>query len=172
MYYSATCSPCEQYRYVLSRIWAEDIEPCIFIMLNPSTADAHQDDPTIRRVMAFAAGFGFGGVHILNLFAIRGADPSIIKESPAPVGADNQDWWCKTLCKVEEYAVEPTVICGWGVHGGFRDRDLEALHWLSSQQIKGPYCLGQTKAGFPKHPLYISKTAEMERYRTTRSRKR
>lgn len=93
-------------------------------------------------------------------------------QSPAPVGPDNQDWWCKTLRKVEEYAVEPTVICGWGVHGGFRDRDLEALHWLFGQQIKGPYCLGQTKAGFPKHPLYLPKTVAMERYRTTRSRKR
>ena len=91
---SAEFSPCEQYRYVLGRVWQEQQAPCVFIMLNPSTADAEKDDPTIRRVMALSRGFGFGGVYILNLFAIRGSNPKIITQVHDPVGRpSNKLWW-------------------------------------------------------------------------------
>ena len=167
IHYSATCSPCGQYRYVLRRRWAEQQVPCIFVMLNPSTADAQKDDPTIRRVMALSKGFGFGGVYVLNLFAIRGSNPDIIKQVANPVGTDNKHWWGDTVRDLRRwYGVLPTVICAWGTRGGFRDQDRVALGWLAESGVEERFCLGRTKDGFPKHPLYLPQTVEMECYRT------
>jgi hypothetical protein len=83
-------------------------------MLNPSTADASQDDPTIRRCIGFARQWGCGRLVVLNLFAFRATDPADLKRAADPVGPENRAWFDRTL--VDDLVGGP-VVCGWGVHG-------------------------------------------------------
>lgn len=148
----ALISPCGAYRYWLARVWEMRKPILIWIMLNPSTADANLDDPTIRRCMSFARENGYGGILVVNLFAFRATKPEDMKAAADPIGPDNDDW----LQRVFEYAKDTNsnVACGWGVHGALRDRD-----WAVAEraEIAGltPLCLGHSKEGSPKHPLYI-----------------
>jgi len=145
---SAVLSADRQYRYELWRRWG-DGDYCCFIGLNPSTADEKTDDPTIRRCVGFAKSWGYGALCMLNLFAFRATDPSDMKRAVDPVGADND----ATLARRTVGA--GVVIAAWGVHGAYRDRAREVITNLSDL-----YCLGLTKAGHPRHPLYLPKTAE------------
>jgi len=99
---SATFSPCRNYRYLLSRRLCDpesnNISHCVFIGLNPSTADETVDDPTIRRCMGFARSWGFGWLVMLNLFAFRSTDPRALKTAHDPVGQDN-DAFLRTYTK-------------------------------------------------------------------------
>jgi hypothetical protein len=81
-----------KYRYKLARYWNSKEPPVIFIMLNPSTADAVENDPTIRRCISFAKRWGFGGLEVYNLFALRSYDPAVIEIAGDPVGPDNDNW--------------------------------------------------------------------------------
>ncbi len=85
----AIISTCGQYRYQLWRIWNEDKPLVLFVCLNPSTADARQDDPTIRRLTGFAYQLGYGGFYLGNLFAFRSTYPSDLPAANDPVGPDN-----------------------------------------------------------------------------------
>ena len=141
---SAVISLCEKYRYTLSRIWNENKYYVNFVGLNPSTADAMNDDPTVRRCIAFAEKWGYGGIVITNLFALRATDPKVMMAYENPVGIDNEKW-------LREVAREAgLVIVAWGVNGNHLNRDNEVLPMLNS-----PSCLDITKGGYPKHPLYI-----------------
>lgn len=141
---SARFSACRQYRYELWRRW-DDRPYALFVGLNPSTADETEDDPTIRRCIRFAADWGFGGLCMANLFALRATDPRVMLAHPEPIGPDND----ATLCRL---AVDAgIVVAAWGAHGAHRDRGREVLKMLALDVC----CLGQTKAGQPKHPLYL-----------------
>ena len=85
----ATISDCGRYRYGLWRIWNWQLPNAVFIMLNPSTADAETDDPTIRRCVGFARSWDLGGVHIANLFALRASDPGELANAQDPIGSAN-----------------------------------------------------------------------------------
>ena len=85
----ALLSSCGTYRYRLWRYWHTEREPLIFIMLNPSTADAMQDDPTIRKCIGFAKRLGFGGIEVVNLFAYRATDPRDLRANGYQVGPDD-----------------------------------------------------------------------------------
>ncbi|MBT4822844.1 MAG: DUF1643 domain-containing protein [Lentisphaerae bacterium] len=142
---TATLSPCRTYRYVLRRIWRMRGPACVFVGLNPSTADETQDDPTIRRCMGFAEAWGFSGMAMVNLFAVRATDPRDMLSHPEPVGPDN-DMWLRETC------TGSTVIAVWGTRGDHLGRSGSVAH-----AIPGLWCLGFTKAGCPKHPLYLPK---------------
>lgn len=146
----AIISDCERYRYYLWRLWSNR-PPVYFVMLNPSTADAHEDDPTIRRCIDFAKRWRFGSIRVLNLFALRSPDPTILKKAQSPVGPFNDKYLAT--------AVGP-VIVAWGTHGGFRNRDNEVLRIFSKTGV-AILALGVTKHGFPAHPLYQPKDAEL-----------
>ncbi|UTC29641.1 hypothetical protein BAJUN_00110 [Bajunvirus bajun] len=148
----ALISECGQYRYYLTRLWDPTKPILIWIMLNPSTADADLDDPTIRRCMSFARQNDFGGILVLNLFAFRATQPADMKAAADPVGPANDNY----LQHAFEYAVShgATVICGWGAHGTMFDRDYAVVQ-LAEVIGLDPVCLGHTNAGCPKHPLYI-----------------
>jgi hypothetical protein len=118
------------------------------VMLNPSTADAEKDDPTIRRCIAFAARERFGGVEILNLFAFRATAPADLKASDDPVGPDN-DRHLRELFRRHE-----TVLAAWGAHGGHHGR-AEAIMRMASRVGATLTCLGRTAQGQPRHPLYV-----------------
>lgn len=145
----AEISACGQYRYRLSRAWDTAMPQCLFVMLNPSTADADNDDPTIRRCIGFARAFGCGSLSVVNLFAFRATSPTDMKAAEDPVGPKNDT----TILEEVIYANGP-IICAWGAHGGFRGRDRCVLD-IIKQASKTPTALKITKDGFPGHPLYL-----------------
>jgi hypothetical protein len=150
----AVISACGRYRYALTRRVGPGEQRATFIMLNPSTADAAKDDPTIRRCIGFARQWGCGQLLVLNLFAFRATDPADLKRAPDPVGPDNKAWFDRTLTD------DGPVVCGWGVHGTHRGQDLAVLGWLRELGVE-PLALGVTKGGHPRHPLYVSSGTEL-----------
>ena len=147
----AILSECRTYRYALTRIWGAGPKRCAFIGLNPSTADETADDPTIRRCVGFAKAWGCDGLVMLNLFAFRATDPKVMLAAADPVGPEN-DAYLKRLVVQEG----PTVAA-WGVHGSHRGRSLAVLDLLEYPL----FCLGRTKDGKPKHPLYLPASAPL-----------
>jgi hypothetical protein len=152
----AEFSPDKVYRYRLWRIWDASRPRVAWCLLNPSTADDLQDDPTIRRCIGFARRWGYGGVEIVNLFAIRATDPRAIRQQADTIGPDND----KAIFDVVT-ACEKT-ICAWGNRGRYRKRDSYVLSvW---QVLPKLWCLGMNDNGTPKHPLYVRGTAELRRF--------
>lgn len=132
------------YRYSLTRRWA--VGPtAVWILLNPSTADEVRNDPTIRRVMGFSRAWGYGGFTLMNVFALRSTDPSALRTHPDPTGPDNDE----TIRRVSGQA--ELVVAAWGTLGALRQRGAAVRAMLGRVQ-----CLGTTKAGFPRHPLYTA----------------
>ena len=150
----AVISDCGLYRYRLYRRWGA-APASLFVMLNPSTADAERNDPTIRRCMDFARGWGRGGIHVVNLFALRTTSPKTMMAAADPVGPDNE-YHVK-----EAYRECVEVICAWGSHGRYRRQDRVMLDWLREAGSCQPYALKITKSGQPGHPLYLPKDAEI-----------
>jgi hypothetical protein len=152
----AEFSPCRRYRYLLKRIWRPSLQFVAFVGFNPSTADEIYDDPTIRRCVGFARSWGYGGVHMLNLFAWRSTKPEGLFDTLDPVGPDNYLY----LGAMRRDPACGAIVCAWGVNGewltsGCGRRDLQLLNYLGK-----PLCLGQTKRGFPRHPLYVAATTK------------
>lgn len=139
-----------EYRYSLSRQWDAGAEYRVYVMLNPSTADAYADDPTIRRCISFAQRDGFGGIMVLNLFAYRATDPRELRSATDPVGPENDD----RLRRVFELQVSHglPVVAAWGAGApGGRVAAVKAL----VPELRWQH-LGLTKDGHPKHPLYLA----------------
>lgn len=144
---TALMSPCGFYRYVLTRSWPGPATVVAFVGLNPSTADANVDDPTIRRCIAFAKAWGFGGLVMVNLFAFRATQPADMFAAADPVGPDN-DLRLRQVSQSASITVE-----AWGAHGGFLGRDRAVRDLL----VRRHY-LRLTKDGHPGHPLYLPGT--------------
>lgn len=143
----AVFSPCCRWRYRLWRRWGDG--PMInFLMLNPSTADAFANDPTVARCQRRARDWGYGGLHVTNLFAWRATDPAALREAADPVGADNDAY---ILEVAEESAC---IVCAWGVHGRYQQRGACVTRSLEQAGIQ-LYCLQLTASGEPGHPLYL-----------------
>lgn len=145
---NAVISPCGLYRYRLSRTWEPEKLPLVWIMLNPSTADAEIDDPTIRRCVGFSKREGAGGLEVLNLFALRATNPDALLSAADPIGPDNDEWIREILHP------HSRVICAWGAHGSLRDRASSVVRRLRDSGIN-LQALGLTAHRQPKHPLYI-----------------
>lgn len=144
----AVYSDCEAYRYSLTRIWQEDGKRVSFVMLNPSTATEVQNDPTVERCERRARALGFGAFRVTNIFAYRATDPRVMRAQPDPVGADNDQ------AILDAAAWADQIICAWGNHGAHLNRGPMVTELLRGQP-KALYHLGLSKAGHPKHPLYI-----------------
>ena len=140
----AEFSKCRNYRYVLYRIWDKEKPKIIFIGLNPSTANETTDDPTIRRVKRFAREWGYGGVYMMNLFAWVTAYPDELVKCPDPI-ADN-DYWLKKMAHLSK-----DVLFAWGSFSEAKERAKQVI-----EMFPNAVCLGLTKDGSPKHPLYIA----------------
>lgn len=134
------------YRYRLWRHWRRDAGAVLFVMLNPSTADAHSDDPTLRRCLSFARRWGYGGVEVVNLFAWRATDPRQLTLAPDPIGPRNDSIVAAAA------AAARAVVVAWGAGGALGGRDQVVAALLRQHQ---PRCLGVTAAGAPRHPLYV-----------------
>ncbi len=144
-HHGAVFSPCRRYRYALYRRWAEGSQVA-WIMLNPSTADEQDDDPTIRRCIGFSKAWGHGGLVVGNLFALRATDPrELYAIGRDPVGPEN-DGHLRRMA-----AESAVVVAAWGNHG-----TLHARGEIVQKMIGGMYSLGLTRSGQPKHPLYVA----------------
>lgn len=153
----ASISECRKYRFSLWRFW-DDSKPLVcWIMLNPSTADANHDDPTIRKCVEFAKRLGCGGIYVVNLFSYRATNPRDLLKHKGPVGAFDEVCISLTQDPAVEY-----VIAAWGRHGEYRQRGNEVKKVLKNECID-LYCLGTCKNGEPKHPLMIPYSKKLER---------
>jgi len=142
------------YRYELWREWDPSRGRVHFVMLNPSTADAASDDPTIRRCIGFARTWGFGGIVVTNLFALRSTDPSRLSVHPDPVGPENDDYIARAADSARMNVV------AWGNLGSLRARSTRAYRLLGGRTN----CLGVTNSGQPRHPLYVNGATRYEPY--------
>ncbi len=150
---SAAFSECGTYRYQLWRRWDESKPYVCFIGLNPSTADALTNDPTIRKCMKFARTWGYGALCMVNLFAFRATDPRDMKRAPDPVGPAN-DLHLANCCKGAA-----RVVAAWGVDGKHQGRAIGVRALLSGCDL---HHLGLTDAKEPKHPLYRPDSTQPE----------
>lgn len=145
---TAEFSPCRSYRYALTRTWDDRRLPLAFVMLNPSIADAFTVDPTIRRCLGFARQWGAGGLLVLNVYGLRATDPKALRGHPDPIGPAND-------VTIAARLAQPVarVIGAWGSHA-----DPDRAHYvidLIREAGHRPVCLGRTKSGAPRHPLYL-----------------
>lgn len=177
----ATISKCGKYRYTLWREWrgtgtdknwrwlgGKDPsgerygtpKNCVFIMLNPSTADGKDDDATIRRCVGFAKTWGFDRLVVVNLFAYRATDPKALlalNHDDDPVGSENQEHIREVLHDAG------LIVCAWGADGTHLGQDETMLGWIASDNIHDApvKALGLTKYGQPRHPLYAPGNSQL-----------
>jgi hypothetical protein len=149
----AVISECEQYRYQLWRIWDRRKPLVCFVMLNPSTADANTDDPTIRRLIGFAGSWGYGDFCVGNLFAYRATQRADMKRYHAPIGPWNHD---HLQAMVERCSL---LVAAWGTDGSHLNRNRDVLAMFSEW-----HCIRRTEKGAPEHPLYLPGDLKPIRY--------
>jgi len=147
---SAKISNCGKYRYWLNRTWDEAKPTCVFVMLNPSVADAKNDDPTIRRCIKIAEKNNCGSLEVVNLFAYRATDRSELRKVKNPIGKQNDEWILKIVKNGKP------VILAWGNDGKFLNRGDEIRKLFKNNGIKTEY-LKLTKLSEPCHPLIRAK---------------
>ena len=149
----ADISPCKKFRYKLWRIWDKNKPIILFIMLNPSTADADpkNDDKTMIRVKNFAESWGYGGVYVGNLYAFRSKNPKVLKHIDDPIGPEN-------IARVQSLVgLTDKVVYAWG--NGYKEPK-----WLRDL-VDTPYCIDISKKGnIPNHPSRLKKNLELKLY--------
>lgn len=158
MHRAAELSPDGVYRYWLLRRWDDgDTLPLAWVMFNPSTADAVEDDNTIRRVIGFSRSWGYGSAIVVNLFAYRATDPKALRAAADPVGPLNDMY----IGMVFEGAA--SVVAAWSAlqHPLAAERTARVRE-LAADTGHRLQCLGRTKAGQPRHPLYLPRVAQLE----------
>ena len=155
----AVLSACGKYRYELMRGWPSILHAnekhVVWVMLNPSTADANTNDPTIRRCIQFSADWGYSSLLVVNLFAYRATDPDVLLKDPIVdyVGPNND----RSIVKAIEGAA--MVVAAWSGHPAVRARGKQVLQLLQDYLVD-LRVLGFTLSGHPRHPLYVSKETE------------
>jgi hypothetical protein len=147
---SATISPCGRYRYALERRWSDGNTLCVFVMLNPSTADAQHDDPTIRRCLGFAERWGYPALRVVNLYAFRATKPADLWRAANPIGPDND---AALIAAAKEGTC---IVLAWGAHGSRNGRGQRVEDLLRTVARGLVVTLGRTRSGEPKHPLYLA----------------
>jgi hypothetical protein len=154
---AAVFDPARTYRYLLTRIWDPSRPPVVFLMLNPSTADAFAEDNTSRRCLSFARREEAGGLVVVNLFALRSTDPRALLHHPDPIGRHNNAFIRQSI------NCGGRVVAAWGAAGVTGDRGQEVARYLRARGV-ALSCLGRTSTGQPRHPLYVPGDAALEPY--------
>lgn len=136
------------YRYQLWREWGPG-PTCAFVMLNPSTADAEQDDPTIRRCLGFAKSWGHGRLVVVNIYPLRATDPAELNGPIDPYGPPGRN-----EAAIESAAQEASfVVAAWGATRHRTPAAQRAIRAVTKH--RDLYRLRATKDGAPAHPLYL-----------------
>ena len=154
----AAFSPCKKWRYKLWRIWNPEKPYCLFLMLNPSTADETKNDPTVERCQRFAHAWRYGGLHVCNIFAFRATEPKDMKAFNDPVGPGNDE----AIIEIAKNA--GIVVCAWGNNGKHLNRSSQVVEMLKANGIDIHY-LKLTGHNEPGHPLYLKKTLVPQKFR-------
>lgn len=145
----AVISECGKYRFRLWRNWDSSKPKVLFIMLNPSTADHFNNDPTIRRCISFAKSWGYGGIMVGNLDPMISTDPKKLKRD---LDEETYRVFDKNMQAVMAMSFEAKkIILAWGNPPKHVNT---ASFWTL---VGGVSYLGLTKSGEPKHPLYLRK---------------
>lgn len=151
----AEISACGDYRYLLEHRWTTiplvSAKILIVCMLNPSDADAFDDDATVRWLTGWALKRGYDGMQIVNLAAYRNSSPAAMLQARDPHGREN-------TCYLIRYTAGQDVLCGWGNGGPKLPRYDDMLRALQYARLK---CLAVTKSGAPGHPLRRSHRLEL-----------
>lgn len=142
----AEFSKCNGYRYALWRRWDNAKPYVLFIGVNPSTADHSQNDPTVNRCISFAKRWGYGGVYMAYLFSLISTEQKIMLMHNNAIGKDNDEWIKAISLNAGQ------VVCAWGANGDHKNRAKQIVSLLYGIDLK---CLGTTKYGHPRHPLYM-----------------
>lgn len=145
------------YRYSLTHEWDDTKKRMLFIMLNPSTANATDDDPTIRRCIGRAIDEGYGSIEVVNLFAFRAMKPRDLHWAKDPVGPKNKHHVLSAIARAN------IIVAAWGVN--VKLIEYSSHHMRSMLRDYSTWCLGTTKAGHPRHPLYVRKDQKLERFK-------
>lgn len=145
------------YRYSLHRRWAAAGPNVAFIMLNPSRADAQQDDPTLRACTQFAQRWQYGSLTVVNLFAYRTPHPRLLKTAAAPIGPENDRYLLAAAQAADR------IVLAWGNEGGLWERDRAVLNLLLTHHQK-LFCLSRNRTGHPRHPLYVRRDTTPTRF--------
>lgn len=152
---TAMLSECGTWRYRLDRAWNRGQNNCVWVCLNPSTADAEVDDPTVRKITGFSARFGYGSFTLLNVLALRATHPKDLLKHFNPRGPDNEPWRIAKL--VKELSPDPAIIAWGNIHRRFHRDALDIVRALGIAR-----CLGYTKDGEPRHPLMLPYTTKLQ----------
>ena len=159
----ADFSPCRTYRYALRRVWVPARPKLLYVMLNPSTADENADDQTVNNCVEHGRRFGFGHIAIVNLFAVRSSDQSILDQGGDVIGPENDQ-------HIESEArTADQVVVAWGNGGVRKNRDVDVMELLLGI-VDLVYCFGKNKAtkkrplGNPLHPCYLHGKARKDEF--------
>jgi hypothetical protein len=137
------------YRYELTRRWGDGAE-LVWVMCNPSIADGHIDDPTIRRCIGFSASWGFASLRVVNIFALRSTDPRPLRRHEEPESNGNLEIVMRALADTE------WALAAWGALRPsltVRSKTYAAVNAFARDTGR-VRCLGTTMHGEPRHPLY------------------
>lgn len=145
------------YRYSLIRRWGEG-ESLAFVLLNPSIADHAIDDPTIRRCVGFARSLGYDGLRVVNLYAFRATKPANLWLAEDPVGPRNDEVLRECFTTAAQTGIP--VVAGWGANAK-ADRIDAVMAIPDAAQVL--HAFGLTKAGAPRHPLYLPSASTLTR---------
>lgn len=153
------------YRYTLKRkitVPLRWVRPCVFIMLNPSTADHIKDDPTIRKCIGFAQLWGCTSLTVINLFAYRATKPKELLRAEDPIGPKNNDY----IREVLNDSKLGVVVAAWGAHKASMMPEVSPIKDIIKDiwPVNGLKCLGFNKDGSPKHPLYMPYSSKLTDY--------
>lgn len=160
--YGAHISDDGLYRLLLYRIWDESCHVLGVVMLNPSTADAMKDDPTIRKVMTLAKAHGYGGIAVYNMASLRATKPDKLLESDVDVvGPDNLTYLRRAAMNHND------ILVAWGSHKYAHPERTAVMCYLLAGLGSRLLCLGINKDGNPKHPLYLRNDTKMVPYAPT-----
>jgi len=165
MHKAAHISDCGRYRFSLTRRWGASpaCKHAVFIMLNPSTADADKDDATIRKLIGFCKLWKYGSFEVVNVYAYRATKPKDLYDAADPFGPHNGRHIAKAA-----YSAPDVIVCAWGAN----EVTPEALYQLQvSLHDKPLHCLGRTKDGHPRHPLYVPYSQPLEQFQLPTSAK-
>ncbi|MGD1895359.1 MAG: DUF1643 domain-containing protein [Phormidesmis sp.] len=154
---TANFDPAGDYRYQLGRRWRAHGPEVAFVMLNPSRADASQDDPTLLACIQFARRWNDASLSVVNLFGYRTPHPSELKKTKDPIGTENDAYVLRAVEQAEK------VVLAWGNEGGLLGRDRAILTQLVPFQHKLFY-LQLNQSGHPRHPLYIRRTVSLQKF--------
>ena len=155
----ASFSSDRRYRYWLESKLGDGDGVCMFVMLNPSTADEVKSDPTVTRCKGFARTWGYGSLWVCNIFALRSTSPDALLASPDPLGSENDRHILRYASQADR------IVCAWGNHGLHRGRGERVLRMLENDGLSGRMChLGLTKRDQPRHPLYLKAITQPARF--------